>query len=203
MRVGTGGVLLPYYSAFRTAEAFRMLEALYPGRIDLGVGRAPGGDARTAQAVGGGHFPDAERFPQQVWELMAHLDGSLPPEHPFKRVRLQPEVSTAPEVWLLGSSDYSGALAAQLGLPFSFAHVINPHGGDEVRNSTGAITPLPRFPNATTMVHLRHLRRGRGGRRAAGGVDRFAGSHMALHRRTGADAEAAARHEYTPEERQT
>ena len=54
MRVGTGGVLLPYYSAFRTAEVFRMLEALYPGRIDLGVGRAPGGDARTAQAVGGG-----------------------------------------------------------------------------------------------------------------------------------------------------
>src|SRR5256714_10219900 len=88
MRVGTGGVLLPYYSAFRTAEAFRMLEALYPGRIDLGVGRAPGGDARTAQAVGGGHFPDAERFPQQVWELVAHLEGSLPPEHPFKRVRL-------------------------------------------------------------------------------------------------------------------
>ena len=71
LRVGTGGVLLPYYSAFRTAEAFRMLEALYPGRIDLGVGRAPGGDARTAQAVAGGGFPDAEQFPQQVWELAA------------------------------------------------------------------------------------------------------------------------------------
>src|SRR5438094_7980037 len=80
MRIGTGGVLLPYYSAFRVAETFRMLEALYPGRIDLGIGRAPGGDARTAQAVGGGRFPDAERFPQQVWELVAHLDGDLPPE---------------------------------------------------------------------------------------------------------------------------
>src|SRR5437868_12778523 len=88
MRVGTGGVLLPYYSAFRTAEAFRMLEALYPGRIDLGIGRAPGGDMRTAQAVGGGRLPDAERFPEQVWELAGHLDGSLPQEHPFKRVRL-------------------------------------------------------------------------------------------------------------------
>ena len=132
MRVGTGGVLLPYYSAFRTAESFRMLEALYPGRIDLGVGRAPGGDARTAQAVGGGRFPDAERFPQQVWELAAHLDGSLPAEHPFRSVRLQPEINTAPEIWLLGSSDYSGALAAQLGLPFSFAHFINARGGDEV-----------------------------------------------------------------------
>ena len=63
MRVGTGGVLLPYYSAFRVAESFRMLEALYPGRVDLGIGRAPGGDARTAQAVSGGGFPDAARFP--------------------------------------------------------------------------------------------------------------------------------------------
>ena len=126
MRVGTGGVLLPYYSAFRTAETFRMLEALYPGRIDLGVGRAPGGDLRTAQAVGGGRIPDAADFPQQVAELAALLDGRHRP------VRLQFEVETVPEVWLLGSSDYSGALAAELGLSFAFAHFINPRGGDEV-----------------------------------------------------------------------
>ena len=135
LRIGTGGVLLPYYSAFRTAEAFRMLEALYPGRIDLGVGRAPGGDARTAQAVAGGGFPDAEQFPQQVWELAAHLAGRLPADHPYKRVRLQPEVPTAPEIWLLGSSDYSGALAAQLGMAFAFAHFINPRGGEEVMHA--------------------------------------------------------------------
>ena len=132
LRVGTGGVLLPYYSAFRVAETFRMLEALYPGRIDLGIGRAPGGDARTAQAVAGGGFPDASQFPQQIWQLAGHLDGTLPADHPFKTVRVQPEVTAAPEMWLLGSSDYSGALAAQLGLPFSFAHFINPRGGDEV-----------------------------------------------------------------------
>jgi luciferase family oxidoreductase group 1 len=132
LRVGTGGVLLPYYSAFRTAESFRMLEALYPGRIDLGVGRAPGGEARTARAVAGGGFPDPERFPQQVWELAGHLSGRLPPDHPHKRVRLQPEVTTVPEIWLLGSSGYSGSLAAELGMAFSFAHFINPHGGEEV-----------------------------------------------------------------------
>ena len=132
MRVGTGGVLLPYYSAFRVAETFRMLEALYPGRIDLGLGRAPGGDARTAHAVAGGGFPDARHFPQQIQDLVAHLDGTLADGHPFKGVRVQPEVDSAPEVWLLGSSDYSGALAAQLGLAFSFAHFINPRGGDEV-----------------------------------------------------------------------
>src|SRR5882762_3781360 len=132
MRIGTGGVLLPYYSAFRVAEAFRMLEALYPGRIDLGIGRAPGGDARTAQAVAGGGFPDASQFPQQLGQLAGHLDGALPADHPYKALRVQPEVTAAPELWLLGSSDYSGALAAQLGLPFSFAHFINPHGGDAV-----------------------------------------------------------------------
>jgi luciferase family oxidoreductase group 1 len=132
LRIGTGGVLLPYYSAFRVAESFRLLEALYPGRIDLGIGRAPGGDSRTAQAVAGGGFPDASHFPQQLIELIGHLDGTLDAAHPFKRVRLQPEVPTAPEIWLLGSSDYSGALAAELGVAFSFAHFINPHGGDEV-----------------------------------------------------------------------
>ena len=102
------------------------------GQPVLGIGRAPGGSARTAQAVGGGTLPDAQHFPDQVWQLMGHLHGGLPDDHPFKRVRLQPEVDTAPEIWLLGSSDYSGALAAQLGLPFAFAHFINPNGGDAV-----------------------------------------------------------------------
>jgi luciferase family oxidoreductase group 1 len=113
-----------------------MLEALYPGRVDLGIGRAPGGDQRTARAVGGGRLPTAEDFPQQVWELIGYLDGTLPGDHPFKKVRVQPEgrvaSGVAPELWLLGSSDYSGLLAAQLGVRFSFAHFINAHGGDLV-----------------------------------------------------------------------
>jgi len=135
IRVGTGGVLLPYYSAFKIAEVFRMLEALYPGRIDLGIGRAPGGDQRTARAVGGGHFPDAEQFPRQVWELIGYLDGTLPDDHPNRGVRVQPEGRSAPELWLLGSSDYSGLLAAQLGARFSFAHFINAQGGDVVMHA--------------------------------------------------------------------
>ena len=136
IRIGTGGVLLPYYSALKVAEVFRMLEALYPGRVDLGIGRAPGGDQRTARAVGGGRMPTAEDFPQQVWELIGYLDGTLPDDHPFKKVRVQPEgrvaSGVAPELWLLGSSDYSGLLAAQLGVRFSFAHFINAQGGDLV-----------------------------------------------------------------------
>ncbi len=147
MRIGTGGVLLPYYSAFKVAEVFRMLQALYPERIDLGIGRAPGGDARTARAVGAGRFPDPEQFPQQVWELVNHLDGTLPEDHPDHGVRVQPEGTGAPEVWLLGSSDYSGALAAQLGLRFAFAHFINARGGDAVmRDYRAQYQPSPRAP---------------------------------------------------------
>jgi luciferase family oxidoreductase group 1 len=153
IRVGTGGVLLPYYSPFKVAEVFRMLEALYPGRIDLGIGRAPGGDTRTAYAVGGGKYPVAEHFPEQVWQLVAHLDGTLPEDHPFKPVRVQPEVPGAPEVWLLGSSDYSGALAAQLGLRFAFAHFISAHGGDAVmRAYKSQYKPSAREPQPHTLL---------------------------------------------------
>jgi luciferase family oxidoreductase group 1 len=147
MRIGTGGVLLPYYSPFKVAEVFRMLEALYPGRIDLGIGRAPGGDARTARAVGGGRSPDAGQFPQQVWELVGYLEGTLPQDHPDRGVKVQPEGPGVPEVWLLGSSDYSGALAAQLGLRFAFAHFINARGGDAVMQAYRAqYQPSPREP---------------------------------------------------------
>src|SRR3970040_856437 len=84
LRIGSGGVLLPYYSPFKVAEVFRMLEALYPRRGDLGLGRAPGGDARTAHAVGGGQIPTADDFPPRVWELVAHLDGALPEDQPHR-----------------------------------------------------------------------------------------------------------------------
>lgn len=135
IRVGTGGVLLPYYSPTKVAEIFRMHEALFPGRVDLGIGRAPGGDMLTAKAINPIAFYADESFPQQVADLVGWLDDDLPDEHPFKRVRAMPSGPGAPEVWLLGSSNYSGALAAHLGLRFAFAHFINPHGGDEVSKS--------------------------------------------------------------------
>lgn len=153
MRVGTGGVLLPYYSPLKIAEQFRMLEALFPGRIDLGLGRAPGGDRRTAQALSGGDYSGAERFPEQVTDLVGLLDGALPGEHPFAEVNVQPEGPGAPEVWLLGSSDYSAALAAQLGLRFAFAHFINGHGGDAITRAYRAqYRPSPREPRPAAIV---------------------------------------------------
>ena len=204
MRVGTGGVLLPYYSAFRTAETFRMLEALYPGRIDLGIGRAPGGDARTAQAVGGGQLPDARDFPEQVWQLVCHLDGTLPEEHPFRGLRVQPEVDTAPQVWLLGSSDYSGALAAQLGLRFAFAHFINPHGGDAVTRAyregyrPSAREPQPQAIVCTFAICAESDERAE---RLAASID-LRRLHMALNLDTPVPTlEEALRHEYSEEQR--
>jgi luciferase family oxidoreductase group 1 len=204
IRIGSGGVLLPYYSAFRTAEAFRMLEALYPGRIDLGIGRAPGGDARTAQAVGGSRFPDAEAFPEQVWELAGHLEGTLPAEHPFKPVRLQPEVPTAPEVWLLGSSDYSGALAAQLGLPFAFAHFINSRGGDAVaRSYKQQFKPSARWkePQVIVCTFAICAASDDDAERLAASID-LRRLHMALNLDSPiATVEEAQRHRYSNEER--
>jgi luciferase family oxidoreductase group 1 len=132
LRVGSGGVMLPYYSPFKLAEQFRLLEALFPNRIDLGVGRAPGGDMRTAQAVAMGDYNRGDIFPQQVQELIWHLTGTLPSDHPAYGVLLQPEIDTKPELWMLGSSDFGGALAARLGIRFAFAHFINPHVGQLV-----------------------------------------------------------------------
>ena len=132
IRVGTGGVMLPYYSPLKVAEVFRMHEALHPHRIDLGMGRAPGGDRLTANAMNAQAFDDMEGFPRQVMEVVGWLDRTLPEEHPYATVQAMPAGLSSPEVWLLGSSDYSGALAAWLGLRFAFAHFINAQGGDAV-----------------------------------------------------------------------
>ncbi|HEV7823100.1 MAG TPA: LLM class flavin-dependent oxidoreductase [Burkholderiales bacterium] len=153
IRVGTGGILLPYYSPLKIAEQFRMLEALFPQRIDLGLGRAPGGDQTTAMAMGEGRYPTAEDFPEHVQYLVAYLDDAMPKGHPFAKVKAQPMGPTAPEVWLLGSSDYSGALAAQLGLRFAFAHFISADGGDQVmRDYKRKFQPSPREEKATALL---------------------------------------------------
>jgi luciferase family oxidoreductase group 1 len=131
LRIGSGGVMLPYYSPWKVAEQFLTLEALFPGRIDLGLGRAPGGDQKTAWAVAGGP-PASENFPQQVQELAWLLSGQVPAGHPYAELLLQPRVATRPELWMLGSSDFGGRLAAQLGIRFCFAHFINADYGDQV-----------------------------------------------------------------------
>jgi luciferase family oxidoreductase group 1 len=132
IRLGSGGVMLPYYSSFKVAEQFLMLEALFPNRIDLGVGRAPGGDMHTAQAVAAGVYNRGDIFPQQVSELVALFSGKIPDDSRLRGVLLQPHIETRPELWMLGSSDFGGLLAAQLGIRFAFAHFINAQYGHRV-----------------------------------------------------------------------
>ena len=136
LRVGSGGVMLSHYSALKVAECFRVLEALYPGRIDLGIGRAPGSDQLTAAALA--HGPGAlgiEHFPAQIRDLDGYLAGSLPGDHPFARIAVMPDGTGLPELWLLGSSDQSAAYAAHFGCAFSFAHFINDRGGAEIMDA--------------------------------------------------------------------
>ena len=133
IRVGSGGVMLSHYSALKVAESFRMLELLFPGRIDLGIGRAPGSDGRTARTLRRVPEPaGSEFFPEQIAELIGFLGAGLPAGHPAHGVCAMPEVPGAPELWLLGSSDQSAMLAAHFGAAFSFAHFINNEGGAEI-----------------------------------------------------------------------
>lgn len=126
LRVGSGGVMLPNHAPFKVAESFKLLEALYPDRIDLGIGRAPGTDMRTALALR--RSPEAlqaDNFPEELAELQAFAAGDFPPNHPFKTVMAYPNDVKLPPIWLLGSSDFSARLAAQMGTGFAFAHHIN------------------------------------------------------------------------------
>ena len=132
IRVGSGGVMLSHYSPLKVAETFRLLETMYPGRIDLGIGRAPGSDQLTAGALAYGSPIGPEYFPNKVADLSAFLTGSEAPTEAFAKVRATPASPTVPEVWLLGSSGESASLAAHYGLAFSFAHFITPAGGERV-----------------------------------------------------------------------
>jgi luciferase family oxidoreductase group 1 len=122
IRVGSAGVMLPHYSALKVAEQFRVLEAIAPGRIDLGVGRAPGSDGLTAHALNP-HSHGAEEFPRQVQELQHWVSGiALPADHPYRNIMALPSGVSSPQLWILGSSDYGAQLAAHLGLPYAFAY---------------------------------------------------------------------------------
>jgi luciferase family oxidoreductase group 1 len=132
IRVGSAGVMLPHYAPLKVAEQFRVLDAIAPGRIDLGLGRAPGSDGRTAYALNPRADTAADQFPADVRDLLAWLAGEkLMEGHPFRDIRAQPIGPTMPEVWVLGSSDYGAQVAAYFGLPFCFAHFISDGRGVE------------------------------------------------------------------------
>ncbi len=126
IRVGSAGVMLSHYSALKVAEQFSVLNSFYPGRIDLGIGRAPGSDQLTAQALADPRPEvDIMSFPRQVTDLLSYFHGFAEQAHPFSAIRAHPGPAPEgqPEVWLLGSSDYSARLAAHLGLPFGLIYL--------------------------------------------------------------------------------
>ncbi len=122
IRVGSAGVMLPHYAALKVAEQFRVLDALAPGRIDLGVGRAPGGDLRTARALNPHGYAAAENFPEQIRDLQAWVTGLTHQGIVAHPRAAQPVAQRTPQLWVLGSSDYGARLAAQMGLPYAFAY---------------------------------------------------------------------------------
>jgi luciferase family oxidoreductase group 1 len=127
IRIGSGGIMLPHYSPYKVAEVFRTLHALYPGRVDLGIGRAPGGGPLEAHALRRDRSQrQKDDFPEQLHELLSFLSGDFPAEHPFSQLTVSPWMPGGPEVWLLGSSMWSAEAAAQFGLPYAFAHFFSP-----------------------------------------------------------------------------
>ncbi|HEV7763917.1 MAG TPA: LLM class flavin-dependent oxidoreductase [Thermoanaerobaculia bacterium] len=153
IRVGSGGVMLPHYSPLRVAESFSMLSGLFPGRVDLAVGRAAGSDPTTAFALQRDRRQAApDDFPAQLVELMAYLDDDMPKDHPFARLTQLPGRPELPDLWLLGSSPQSGLWAAELGIPYAFADFINAGGAEIVTRYRNEFTPSQRAAKPKSIV---------------------------------------------------
>ncbi len=154
IRVGSGGVMLPHYSPFKVAETFSVLAGLFPGRIDLGIGRASGTDPMTTFALQRDRrTAGPDDFPQQLAELLAHYEGGFPADHPFARLgRTLPGGDERPEPWLLGSSPQSAIWAAQLGLRYAFADFINPDGAPVAAHYRESFEPSERLATPRTAV---------------------------------------------------
>ena len=144
IRVGSGGIMLPNHTPLRVAEVFHTLEALHPGRIDLGMGRAPGTDPATSRAL---RPFDGERFPDQVGELMALSRGTIPADHPFASVKVVPSGVQLPPIWVLASSGATAAFAGSIGAGYGFARHFSPSPpGPAIRAYRDSFVPSAQFP---------------------------------------------------------
>ncbi|MSQ71470.1 MAG: LLM class flavin-dependent oxidoreductase [Betaproteobacteria bacterium] len=155
IRVGSAGIMLPHYSSLKVAEQFRVLEAIAPGRIDMGIGRAPGSDQLTAHALNPNPQNVHDHFPQQVQELQHWVsDTPLPEGHPFRKIVASPSGPSTPDMWMLGSSDYGAQLAAYFGLPYAFAYFFSDGTGVEQALDLyrSNYRPSPRNPIAQATI---------------------------------------------------
>jgi luciferase family oxidoreductase group 1 len=155
LRVGSGGVMLPHYSPLKVAESFSMLSGLYPDRIDLGLGRAPGSDSLTASALQRDRRQrPQDDFPEQLNELLAYLWDELPDDHPFARLPAMPGSPELVQPWMLGSSPQSGIWAAELGMPYMFADFIQAAGETVAARYRRDFVPSAHWPQARQGVAL-------------------------------------------------
>ncbi|MDA0997353.1 MAG: LLM class flavin-dependent oxidoreductase [Proteobacteria bacterium] len=155
IRIGSAGVMLPHYAPLKVAEQFRVLDAIAPGRIDLGLGRAPGSDGKTAFALNRDADTDAENFPANVRDLMAWVSGQpLIDGHPFANIKAKPMSKTGPEIWMLGTSDYGAQVAAHFGIPYCFAHFITDGrgAGQAIELYRRSYRPSAQFPAPVATV---------------------------------------------------
>ncbi len=155
IRIGSAGIMLPHYSPYKVAEQFRVLDALAPGRIDMGLGRAPGSDGRTAFALNPNANERPQAFPSDVRDLMAWVSGApLVEGHPFQAVKAYPAGETVPQTWILGSSDYGAQVAAIFGLPYAFAWFFSDGQGAEraLRLYRETYRPSERWPEPHSAI---------------------------------------------------
>ena len=153
IRVGSAGVMLPHYAALKVAEQFRVLDAIAPGRIDMGLGRAPGSDGLTAHALN--PHGDADQFPAQIRDLLSWVYGQpLIEGHPHRSIIAQPQGDTVPDPWILGSSEYGAQVAAHFGLPYCFAHFITDGRGaaEAIDLYRTGYRPSARFPEPVAAI---------------------------------------------------
>lgn len=132
IRLGAGAVLLPYYKPFRVAETYNLLATMFPNRIDLGLGRAPGGSAEVSLALADNYLKQVREFPQRITELQQFLTGTFPEGETFAKISPTPIPTVAPEMWMLGTSEKSAKLAAQQGLSYAFGHFMTSEDGPEI-----------------------------------------------------------------------
>ncbi|WP_462413568.1 LLM class flavin-dependent oxidoreductase [Neobacillus sp. Marseille-QA0830] len=157
IRVGSGGVLLPQYSPYKVAENFKVLEALFPSRIDAGIGRSPGGSATTRLALTDGMRKSLNEFPRQVKDLQGFFLNDLPEGHPYHGVQAFPVTTGAPDIWILGISHRGARLAAETGTAFTYGHFITPVNGERALNeyfTNFQPSPLLAEPKANVCIFV-------------------------------------------------
>lgn len=132
IRIGAGAVLLPHYQAFNVAERYNLLATLFPGRVDLGIGRSPGGSAEASIALSGDFLQNVRETPKKLEELLLFLNGHFPKDNIFSKIKPTPIPEESPQVWLLGTSEKSGQLAQEMKLPYTFGHFMSDANGPEI-----------------------------------------------------------------------